>query len=287
MDVVPGSGPVVCFPAREYRTLLRWWLGLPLFSGDSAQCCPFCSDSLDPYGDHLVSCRFNKLTERHNDVRKALAMVLQSLGISCNSEETLPSSFERPGDLALPFLDARGKLLIDLSACHPLAPGRTRDQSCLSAVADRELHKLAKYESKCQSAGYLFSPLGFNLWGGFGPLGTALLRRIVRHLVGDSQGWVRSHRTALLWNRLSSTLMHAVSRQLLPALDVVPSFHLPPGLFRDPASLPTTSTIAPWTFPLHAVHQPFFLPPTQPRAGGPSSPVIYLNPLHPPHPFTS
>ena len=115
-------------------------------------------------------------------------MVLQSLGISCNSQEALPSSFERPGDLALPFLDARGKLLIDLSACHPLAPGRIRDQSCLSAVADRELHKLTKYESKCQAAGYLFSPLGFNLWGGFGPLGAALLRRIVRHLVGDSKG---------------------------------------------------------------------------------------------------
>ena len=87
MDVVPGSGPIVCFPAREYHTLLRWWLGLPLFSGDSAQLCPFCSDTLDPYGDHLVSCRFNKLTERHNDVRKALAMVLQSLGISCNFVE--------------------------------------------------------------------------------------------------------------------------------------------------------------------------------------------------------
>ena len=159
----------------------------------------------------------------------------------------LPDSFERPGDLALPFLDARGQLLVDLSACHPLAPGRAREPAaCLFAVADRELHKLTKYEAKSQAAGYLFSPLGFNLWGAFGPLGHALLKRMIRHLVGDSQGWIRSHRSALVWNRVSCTLMRFVAKQLTPALDVAPVFHLPPGLFLDPtvAAFAGPSTIS-------------------------------------------
>jgi hypothetical protein len=73
MDVVSGVGPVEAYPPRDYRTLLRWWLGLPLFPGDSAQLCPFCHDAMDSFGDHLVSCKHNKLTERHHDVRRALA----------------------------------------------------------------------------------------------------------------------------------------------------------------------------------------------------------------------
>ena len=136
---------------------------------------------MDHFGDHLVSCRFNSLTERHHGVRKALAICLQGVGIACVAEDKLPGSNERPGDISFPFLDARGKLMVDLVACHPLALSRGRSSSeCLSSLAQAESDKLTKYEDECTKAGILFSPLGFHLWGGLGPLGSALMNRLVR-----------------------------------------------------------------------------------------------------------
>ena len=123
--------------------------------------------------------------------------------------------------------------MLDLVACHPLAPSRPRTLTdCLSFVAKKESAKLTKYEDACVQSGFLFSPMGFHLWGGLGPLGSALMNRLVRQIVGDAQGWIRIHRTSSLWVRFSVTLMTFVARQLLPANSIVPRFHLPPGLLR-------------------------------------------------------
>ena len=35
------------FDASDYRTLLRWWLGLPLIVGDAGRPCPCCGAALD------------------------------------------------------------------------------------------------------------------------------------------------------------------------------------------------------------------------------------------------
>ena len=89
--------------------------------------------------------------------------------------------------------------------------------------------------------------MGFHLWGGLGPLGSALMNRLVRQVVGDAQGWIRTHRAASVWVRFSVTLMIFVARQLMPANSVVPRFHLPPGLLRgfDHAPVSTNDVVAP------------------------------------------
>ena len=194
MQVVPNEGLRLSFSGSEYRILLRWWLGIPLLSGDAAQPCPLCSEPMDAFGDHLVNCSKNHKTERHNNVRNALADVLKTFGVSCDIEVPLPFRLERPGDISLSHFDARGPLLVDLTAHHPLAPSLTRStESCAASLLSVENAKVTKYESDCASAGMLFSPLGFHLWGGMGPMGSSLLNRIVKQIVGDSQGWIKIH----------------------------------------------------------------------------------------------
>jgi len=200
---------------------------------------------MDSFGDHLVSCKHNKLTQRHHGVRDALATVLRSFGVPCNTEVPLPSRPERPGDIALPSFDPRGPLMVDLCAIHPLAPSRDYSPATVSStLKEKESAKRAKYHDLCAQDSYFFSPIAFHLWGGLGPSGSALLKRIIRQVVGDAQGWAKIHRTNLVRQRISVALLQAVAEQLLPGASTAPSFSLPPGLLLPPPP-PSPSVSAP------------------------------------------
>ena len=98
----------------------------------------------------------------------------------------------------------------------------------------KETGKRSKYHDLCARDAYFFAPLAFHLWGGLGPSSAALLKRIIRQVVGDAEGWAKIHRSTLIRHRLSVALLRAVADQLLPGLSIVPSFNLPPGLLHSP-----------------------------------------------------
>jgi hypothetical protein len=191
MLTLPNEGMGSRFGGAEYRTLLRWWLGVPLLEGDGGIACPCCGTAMDPFGDHLVSCKYNKLTQRHHAVRDALIGVLRANGLGCRSEVAIVGR-ERPADVALLGFDPQGPVAVDLVGHHPLAPGQPRDPTkCGATVAEKEMRKNAKSAALCRSAGWLFSALGFHMWGGVGPQGSGILNRIVKQIFGDSRGWIR------------------------------------------------------------------------------------------------
>ena len=162
MLAIPGDHSR--FTGPEYRTLLKWWLGLPLFRGNSAKPCPLCNEPMDPFGDHLASCTRNHLTNRHHEIRNAIAHTLKSHGVSCLTEVQLPGRLDRPGDIALPTFDSRGPLMVDLCAIHPLAPHHPRNVATVTeTLQNKEEAKENKYMLLCRNAGYLFCPLGFHL----------------------------------------------------------------------------------------------------------------------------
>jgi hypothetical protein len=246
MLTVPHDGVPHVFQPTHYRAALRWWLGIPLYAGDSFHPCPMCGGPMDPFGDHLVSCPSNHLTERHHGVRDALTEVLRSLGVPCMKEVSLPSRPERPGDVALPDFDPRGPLLVDLCAIHPLAPSRDyHPDTIIQSLADKEKQKIDKYSALCARDAYFFSPLSFHLWGGLGPAGSSLLKRIIRQVVGDAPGWTKIHRTMLIRQRISFALLSAVAEQLHPPPSVGPRFTLPPGLLVPPPPLPLPLPLPP------------------------------------------
>ena len=189
----PGEGMGSSFTGREYRLLLRWHLGVPLLVPElGGRPCPRCGASNDVYGDHLVCCKRNGVTARHNAIRDALADVLQENGIPVQKEVGLGAfcdveSGERPADLLLPVFNAAGPLAVDILAPHPLAPSKPRDPSTVAAGFKRQENlKNTLYEAKCHEIGWSFSPLALHLWGGYGPQGGALMNKLIRHIVGQS-----------------------------------------------------------------------------------------------------
>lgn len=229
MLTVPNQGFRSAFTGPEYRLLLRWWLGKPLVPNASGCPCPCCGDAMDSFGDHLVTCKYNRPTQRHNAVRNAVAFVLRGHGVACRMEQQIGGK-ERPADIALDHFDPKGPLAIDLCIHHPLQPSAVRDPSTvLRSLANKEQRKVQKYAVLCESAGWQFSPLGFHPWGGMGPLGSALLNRLAKQVVGDCRGWLRMQKVAAFWHSISFALMRFVAQQLLPMLSVTPQTPLPRG----------------------------------------------------------
>ena len=226
MEVTPSRALGTKFTGTEYQLLLRWWLGMPLVAG-SATDCPCCGQTMDVYGDHLVSCKYNQPTQRHHAVRDALANTLRECNIACQVEVAVGGN-RRPADVAVLGVDARGPLAIDLFIHDPLCLSQARDPSAIKASLSRgEQAKVDNSSALCHSNGFLFCPMGWHPWGGLGPQGGALLRRLEKLVAGDSQGWARSRKIAAFRQPIWFALMQLVAQQLCPALEAHGNFALP------------------------------------------------------------
>jgi hypothetical protein len=213
---VPNGGLGRRMEPSEYRIVLKWWLGMRLVGGDAGGPCPCCGESMDTMGDHMVSCNHNHLARRHDAVRDALAWTLREHGIACRTEVTVGGKL-RPADVGVDGFDPEGPVAIDLVGHHVLSPGAERRVATIgSSLAAKETAKVAKNGPVCAAAGWQFTPLGFHMWGGFGPMGSSFMSRVVRQILGDSQGWARQHKSTTLWQGISSTIMRFVAQQLLP-----------------------------------------------------------------------
>ena len=195
---------------------------------------------MDVYGDHLVSCKFNQPTQRHHAVRDALVQVLRDNGLSCRIEVAIGGK-RRPADVAIEGVDVRGPIAVDLLVHDPLGPSHPRDAATIkNSLAAGELQKVHGEEALCHSNGYLFSPMGWHPWGGVGPKGTALLRRLGKIIAGDSQGWARMRKLQAFRQKLSFALMQFIARQLQPAQEVSPNLSLPDPETLGPCVIPST-----------------------------------------------
>ena len=227
MQTVPNKGMGLQVGASKYRLLLRWWLGIKVVSGDSGAPCPLCAEPLDPYGDHLLCCKKNRLVQRHHAVRDALATVFREMGVHCQTEVAIGGK-TRPADVAFLGVDPAGPLAVDLVVFHPLQKSLSwEEDACIKAMATREGQKVTKNQPICEPAGWLFSPLAFHPWSGLGPLGSGLLNRLVKQALGDKQGWARQHMEADIWQRLSATLMSHIGEQLMVCQSVTARASMP------------------------------------------------------------
>ena len=87
---------------------------------------------------------------------------------------------------------------------------------------------MSKYAVDCANEGMEFCPLAFHCWGGFGPLSSSLVNRLIKQVAGDSQGWRKIMVGDAIRHALGSTLMKAMALQLSSACDVHPVWTLPP-----------------------------------------------------------
>ena len=72
--------------------------------------------------------------------------------------------------------------------------------------------------------------MGWHLWAGVGPYGSAIRARLEKEIAGDLQGWPKRNAIQQFRANLTFTLMSFVARQLRAAEDALPDL---PGL-NDP-----------------------------------------------------
>ena len=229
-----ASGAQSGLSDTDFRSLCRFWLGLPLLPGSSSPSpprCPHCPELLDPFGDHLLSCKSNGIASRHNILRDAFAAVLTSAGIQHAREVMIPlglgrnSPFarERPADLLLTGWDRGRDLAVDLTVTHPACPSLF-PLACEKArrhLGQAESAKVTKQGQQCCNAGWAFHPAAFSPWGGMGPGAKSLVFEISKRACADLHGWPRSQRLREIRGALSLALARGVAAQLSSRLKVI------------------------------------------------------------------
>jgi hypothetical protein len=103
-------------------------------------------------------------------------------------------------------------------------------ESCRQTLGDAEQVKLDRYHSNCAAEGYSFEPLAFHCWSGLGPISSSLVNRLIKQIVGDSQGWRKQAVSDAIRHAVSSSLMKFVAKQLSIVSSVQPHWSLPEGL---------------------------------------------------------
>ena len=87
LTVAPSVSNNTVLLNDECRLLARWYLGHSVVENADSIPCPLCSDYVDVFGDHLVSCRGNGITERHNAFRDSFYDVCLRANISVRKEQ--------------------------------------------------------------------------------------------------------------------------------------------------------------------------------------------------------
>ena len=81
LSIAPNKTLNTLLPSVDYSNLLRWWLGLPIPGLVTGKPCCYCSDPLDIFGDHAVSCNTSFLYARHRAVISCLEPLCDLMGL--------------------------------------------------------------------------------------------------------------------------------------------------------------------------------------------------------------
>ena len=207
------------FSKVEFSVLLRWWLGLPVFSADSTPCPePRCPEVLDPSGDHAVMCASGpSRISRHDAVNQTWAHALKGAGFHVAVEVHVdPDSQRRSADTLADNWDHGRQCAHDWVVTHALqkeaVTRKTPDPD--TALKHAEAYKNSYAKQRCEERGVDFLPLAIDTFGGFGELAQQAIRK-----AANGARLMRNEDCALsrsrLLQRLQVSAMMGVARQLL------------------------------------------------------------------------
>ena len=194
----------------------------PLVTGCESTPCPLCQDFVDPNGDHLVSCRKNGITDRHNTVRDAFFDICVQGRIPAHREQGCEGQ-SRDADVLLLSWNAGRHLAVDFVVEHPLAPGRwpLNLGRVQQSVSEAEATKVPAAEARCARHSWDFLGAGFSPWGGSGPAATTILFELTKRVTHGLPGRRKSERASEVRQNFSLALARVVACQLRLAVRVM------------------------------------------------------------------
>ncbi|XP_026379082.1 uncharacterized protein LOC113273647 [Papaver somniferum] len=169
---VPISGLNQCLGPRQFRDVLCYRLGIPLFVDNSL--CPSCNKSMDIFGDHALHCAKDiGYKFRHDVVRDVIIDICYkanvpvrkevSLGLRTNDEKDL-----KPADILVLNWENGKYVCMDVTGVSPFTGDGVRSFVPGKAISDAVSHKRTKYLDKCAAHGYGLGVLAFSTLGELG-----------------------------------------------------------------------------------------------------------------------
>ena len=217
LNVTPSKVANTLIPDSDFRSLCRYWLGLPLLPDGSTAKCPLCGSMVDPFGDHFTNCKNNGPTRRHNALRDAWSNLLSTSAIS-HRREAVSGNGQRPADILLLNWDKGRDVAVDFTIVSPL----TLDALPLSVevtkrhLAHAEEAKYAKERNtlSCTDMRWGMQPAAFSPWGGAGPSAKHLLYETIKRCSSDCHGFSAENKSREFRETISVTIAREVAHQL-------------------------------------------------------------------------
>ncbi len=216
LQVLPNKQLGTVLLDTEFRSLCRWWLGIPLLpEGMTLPACPLCREPLDPFGDHFVVCKSNGTTARHNALRDEWCRVLTQANIPWRKE--IPTTGgDRPDDILLLGFDKGRHVSLDVTVVSPTTLGDwpLSLEAAKGRLRAAETAKTVKEAESCARMGWGHHPAAYSTWGGQGPGAQSFMVEVLKQATADLEGWPKIRRILEIRQGVSVTLMRQVARQL-------------------------------------------------------------------------
>ena len=219
-NIPPAAARAKPMGHQEFRLLSKWYMGCEVIPDAHVGCpCPKCGKPLDAWGDHLVSCTMNGITQRHCLIQDRLMEIFRRAGYAVTKEESL-SRGDRPADLLVQRWEGKGPAAMDLTCVHPLRLGdnATTTQAVSQALKKAGEDKEKKYSAACERSGWKFIPLVTHPFSGWHGEAKKVLRHLVQKCAKEA-GDDPTVEERNIWAELAYTQAEAVGNMLATSLD--------------------------------------------------------------------
>jgi hypothetical protein len=197
-----------------------------------------CGSDLDPFGDHLLSCKKgNEVRARHDAIVGTFAHILQRAGIRAKVEQRLTQLGvveDKPGQkMDLVYLDRQGnETCADPSIRHPTANSYLHGSAHTDGytIKQAENAKNAKYKRKVEAAGCRFRPLIAETEGRWSEETARLLRELAKPAADAAENngtFIRNRLVDAAWKQLSCTLQKFNGKLIIARCVAANNFRLP------------------------------------------------------------
>lgn len=223
LKAIPISGLNQSVGPRQFRVILEYRLGIPLFEADTL--CTVCDKPMDIYCDHALHCAKEVgLKFRHDMVRDVFADICYKAGVAARKEVYLDFSSANdtglnPADILLYIWENGRDVCFDVTSVSPFTSAATRTFVPGHAIAAAITRKRNKYLDICTAHGYGFGALAFTTLGELNEDIVVFLKRLKNCLASyDANYKVGSS----LFHRIGLAVQKAVGAQLVARLPTVP-----------------------------------------------------------------
>ena len=172
---------------NEVQALVKWWLGLPVFT--DADACPHCSQTLDIHGHHALICHAGgDVVTRHNRLRDSFADFCRRACLAPELERgcglTSTKDRTRPADVLVPNWSLSRSTAFDLKVINPLNSnfllGASMTSGHTAELGEKDKH--SKNDIPCTERGWVCVPLVVEVFGGWGNEAQEALSKVAKKL---------------------------------------------------------------------------------------------------------